>query len=549
VPGPGADWSAHQLAEFLAAVSSFTDQGSAKQGAVERAAEAFEAEVGALIEEGDLSAVVGFPPDAVPTDVLLDLGRDSPGETDLRTLGTSQVLSVPLGDRDDSRFLVARAGSAEFSVEERNLLRAMGRVLELTLGMLERQRLLEHLSRIQRSISHRAPLREVLDAVTTGASDLLGVEVAGLRLIDPGDPAFVLTASAAGVDADAMKAVLRMPLGQGAGGRAISEDRLVIIEDYASAPGMVPHFASRALQVAMAAPVHENGVVVGSLVVASYKPGRRFSGEEQDALLALAEHASLALTDAKIVEEMREAQRSKDLFLAMVSHELKTPLTVIMGGLRTLEVHGEDLPAELRHEILAAGWHRGRELERLINRLLQGARAELVPRVEDVDLFELVAEGVRGLEHSRRVRFDVPTDVAIRVDRPAVLEVLGILLENAVSHSGPGTDVWLDARVERRELVLGVANEGQLPEGVDPETLFRPFQRGDDTRSPGVGLGLYIASRVAESIDGKVSVETDGGRVRFVLRVPVFEVGAGLPDARPGPRDDIRAPAPMQPGR
>jgi signal transduction histidine kinase len=546
---PVVDWSAHQLAEFLAAVSSYTDEASVIRGAVERAAEAFEAELGAVVIDGRLAASVGYPPGRVPSGQLEELAERAPDRAHVPGLGECRILSVPLEEGRPGRFLLARRGDAGFTVEERNLLRGMGRVLWLTLSMLDRQALLERLSKIQRSISHRAPLQEVLDAITEGARELLGVEVVGLRLIDPDDPSYALTVSSSGVDKDILEDILRRPIKEGAGGRAIAEDRLVIVEDYEHEPGMVPGFAQAQLQIAMAAPVHEKGTPVGSLVVASYRPDRRFSPSEQQALLALAEHASLALTDAKTVEAMREAQRSKDMFLAMVSHELKTPLTVIMGALRTLEVHGDALTHDVRQEVLSAGWNRGKELERLINRLLQGARAELVPRVEDVEVSELVGESIRGFRHGRRVVVDVPAGVAVRVDRPAVLEVLGILLENAVSHSELDSEIRIIAELRRSEMTLTVANAGHLPEGVDPESLFRPFQRGDDATSPGVGLGLYIAARVAESIDGSVEVRADAGWVRFSLRIPVFEVGAGGAGPTGSPRDDSHAPAPSPPAR
>jgi signal transduction histidine kinase len=525
---PSTDWSTQQLAEFLAAVSSFKDEASATRGAIERAAEAFEAEVGAIVRDGSVVSSVGFPASRIPTDQLVALADGVRQNTVIEGVGVCSVVVVPIEERKPARLILARAGESEFTVQERNLLRGMARVLALTLTMLERQRLLERLSKIQRSISHRAPLQEVLDAITAGATELLGVEVAGLRVVDPADPAYSLIVSTSGVSGELLESIRRTPLGEGAGGRAISEEGLVIIDQYETAPDTVPGFAANRLQIAMAAPVYENGVVAGSLVVASYKTGRRFNESEQEGLLALAEHASLALTDAKTVDAMREAQRSKDMFLAMVSHELKTPLTVIMGALRTLQVHGSDLPEELANEMLDAGWKRGKELERLIDRLLQGARAELAGTEEEVRVSDLITEAVRGFEHSRSVvQRDAP-DVLVRMDKHAVLEVLGILLENAVAHSPGHGEVTVEASVDDSELAISVSNPGSLPEDLDPDSLFLPFQRGSAVRSSGVGLGLYIAGRVAESVDGRIRVHSEDGQVRFTLQVPVRTTAAVL---------------------
>jgi diguanylate cyclase (GGDEF)-like protein len=91
----------------------------------------------------------------------------------------------------------------------------------------------------------------------------------------------------------------RTPVGSGAGGVAISEDRLVAVEDYADYANGLPPFGGGALTAAVAAPVHEIGRAIGSLTVGSARPGRRYSTTERETLSAFAEHASLALTDAR----------------------------------------------------------------------------------------------------------------------------------------------------------------------------------------------------------------------------------------------------------
>ena len=544
------EWATHQLAEFLAAVSSFHDEQAALAGAAERVAEALEAEVGVAVMAGALRASVGFPRGAVPERTLLALGADFQQQpVDIPGFGAGQAAVARLDDADDAWLLVVRAGKA-FAVHELTLLRAMARVLSQSLRMLrvlaeeralrerterqsaeraalvtlltERQKLLERLGRIQRSISHRAPLQEVLDAITYGAHELLGDQVCGLRLIDPDNPTEFVLASYTGISDDEIELARRGPVGQGAGGRAISEDRLVIIDDYAREANAVPVFQAHRMTTAMAAPVHENGRVVGSLVVASYIPGRRYGVLEQEALTSLAQHASLALTDAKTVEAMREAQRAKDMFLAMVSHELKTPLTVIMGTLRTLQHHGPGLDPEIAAEMTAAAYSRGEELRRLIDRLLRGARAELAGARREATLRELVTGAVDGFSQLRRLAIDVRGDTDLLVDTVAFAEALGILIENAVAHSPVDAHVSVSARPAGPDVRVSVTNPGMLPDDVEPASLFLPFQRGCDARSSGVGLGLYIAARLADSLGGDIDVTAADGRVTFTLRVPRY---------------------------
>lgn len=385
----------------------------------------------------------------------------------------------------------------------------------------ERHRLLERLVKIQRSVSHRAPLQEVMDAITQGAGDLVGDEIAGIRLIDAEDPSYVNLVSVVGVTPQQFQALKRGPVGEGAGGRAVAENRLVIMHNYDQAPSAVPALAADRLQAAMAAPVREGGKVVGSLVVATHAPNRTYSEEEQEALLSLAEHASLALTDAKTIESMREAQQAKDMFLAMVSHELKTPLTVIMGTLKTFQKHVGSMRAELRDEMLHSAFDRGRELERLIDRLLQGSRAELAGFKQHVFLPDLVAEATRGFHQMTRLKIDTVPEVFIYTDSVAVQKIVGILLENAVSHSPKESEILVTSEVEQVDALITVSNIGSLPEGLDHSTLFMPFHRGPDASSSGVGLGLYIASRLALSSDGKITASSGAGKVNFTLTLPL----------------------------
>lgn len=385
----------------------------------------------------------------------------------------------------------------------------------------ERQRLLERLTRIQRSVSHRAPLQEVMDAITQGASDLLGDEIAGIRLIDQADPGHVNLVSVVGVSPEQFETLRRGPVGEGAGGRAIAENRLIVIDDYATGNRGIPVLAADRLQCAMAAPVREGGKVVGSLVVATYSRERRYSPEEQEALLSLAEHASLALTDARSVEAMREAQKAKDMFLAMVSHELKTPLTVIMGTLKTLQRHADTLSPEMREEMLDSAFYRGRELERLIDRLLQGSRAELAGFKQHLFLPDLVSESVRGFDQMDRLKVSPVPETFVFTDSVAVQKIIGVLLENAVSHSPKDSEISVITHLDDTEISITVKNLGSLPEGLDHATLFLPFNRGPNAESSGVGLGLYIASRLALSTDGRVTADSVAGTVSFTLTLPL----------------------------
>ena len=133
-----------------------------------------------------------------------------------------------------------------------------------------------------------AQLEEALDGGLL-AAELLGDEVVGLRLVEAHNPSQMALVASAGVPDDMMARIKRAPVGEGIGGRAISEGRLVVEEHYQASQRGISAYRADGLEAAMAAPVHENGVPIGSLVVASHKPGRTYSSAEQDVLFAFAE--------------------------------------------------------------------------------------------------------------------------------------------------------------------------------------------------------------------------------------------------------------------
>jgi diguanylate cyclase (GGDEF)-like protein len=304
-------WAAQQLTEFQTAVSAARDEGAAVQDAVERATEAFEAEVGAIVDDrGTVIASSGFGIGGIPADAIARVCGGDTDRLEVEGIGDCQALVTPIGDERLSHLLLARHAAFEFSSEERNLVRGMARMLAQTVRLLrvvgalaERQRLLERLSKIQNSIVSRRELQEVLEAIVAGAHELLGDETVGLRLIDQDDPEMLVLVACAGIDPEVVHQARRSPLGMGAGGRAAAEKKLIVVEDYSADSTSHPAFAADGISAALAAPVHEHGEVVGSLVVATHRPGRTYSRAERDMLVAFAEHASLALSDARTVQD------------------------------------------------------------------------------------------------------------------------------------------------------------------------------------------------------------------------------------------------------
>ena len=318
-----SSWSSQQLTEFLAALSAVPEESILLRNAAERAAEAIESEVAAVTIDGRVGASIGFARGEAPDDALLGLANGS-HSLDLPGVGPATVLVAPLEHGLDGTLLVGRAGTEPFSSEDRGLLRAMARVLALALRMIrlldaerlareaseaktteiaERQRLLEGISDVQRLVTQRAPLQQVLDTIATTVERIIGDELVGIRLIDPEDPMMLTAVAAAGSGSDVYVGS-RTAVEVGAGGLAVVEDRLVVIDDYQSFQAALPALLHVGFRAAMAAPIYREGVVAGSIVVASMRVGRQYSQTDRAAMLAFADQTSLALTDGERTRQM-----------------------------------------------------------------------------------------------------------------------------------------------------------------------------------------------------------------------------------------------------
>ncbi|MEJ7566695.1 MAG: EAL domain-containing protein [Gaiellaceae bacterium] len=405
-------WAAQQLVELLAAVTSFEDEQAATRSAVERTAEALDAQIAARVRDGEVCASIGFPAGREPVAELVAATAGELTAIVVPGVGTVTVAVAALENDAACALLVGRAGEG-FGPEELALLRGMARVLALTVRLLrsfnalqQRQRLLERSTEIQRAITRRAPLQEVLESIAEAARELVGDEVAGLRMIDVDDPTMMVTAATSDVSAAIRTRIERGPIGEGAGGRAIAEGKLVVVENYSKTADALPAFSELELQAAMAAPVHERGTIVGSLTVASYRPGRSYSEAEQQMLVAFAEHASLAVMDATTVDAIQHQALhdslsglpNRRLFLDRLQHALQRrgdrgSVAVIFLDLDRFKSVNDSLGHDAGDRLLV-------ELARRLNECTRGS--DTIARLGG-DEFAVLMEGVVAEREAARL--------------------------------------------------------------------------------------------------------------------------------------------------
>ncbi len=350
------DGAAQQLAEFLVLLTSFDDERSAAPRMVERAAEMLDADGVALIDEERVLAATGPPAEVAGSSQLLEVAAGQRSSIEIAERGDAEAVAAPVDELDGSALIFTRLREP-FAPEELDLMRGIGRVMclglrtvrlleaeralradseiqageneKLLVALRERQVLLERITGIQRSIVAQRALPEIFDQVLEAACELLGDEVGLLRMRDPGSAGTSVAASL-GVSQEFLAA--RRTGSPGLGAQAIGEGRLVVVDKHTESivRRLPSEWATEGLRAGMAAPVFEHAEVVGSLGIASRDPNRAYPARDQQILLALAEHTSLALNHARALDDVvHEAfhdsltgMPNRALFLDRVSHAL-----------------------------------------------------------------------------------------------------------------------------------------------------------------------------------------------------------------------------------
>jgi K+-sensing histidine kinase KdpD len=265
--------------------------------------------------------------------------------------------------------------------------------------------------------------------------------------------------------------------------------------------------------------------VVGVVDLESRHP-HAYSPPEERLLVALANHAALAIENLLLVEETRkvaalkELDRMKTELLSTVSHELRTPLGSIKGYATTLLTHGSKLRREEQREFLEIIDSEADRLRELIENLLDLSRLEAgVLRIDKdaVRVGGIARDASRKVDlasPNHRVVLDWPaSDPLVAADSKRLYQVIQNLLTNAVKYSPDGGAITLSATTDRRDLVVSVADEGLGMPAIELDKIFDRFHRvgGEVSRRiGGTGLGLAICKGLVEAHGGRIWAESEG---------------------------------------
>ncbi len=231
--------------------------------------------------------------------------------------------------------------------------------------------------------------------------------------------------------------------------------------------------------------------------------------------------------ERRAVDRLREADDMKNTFLTAVSHDLRTPLSAILGSAITLESADElGIAEEDRQQLIRSLAKKAKRLTAMVNDLLdidRLTRGLVQPRRELMDLGALLgrtaAESDVLDERTVHVQAE-PIDAWI--DESMVVRIVENLLVNAVKHTPPEATIWVGARRVPNGVVLRVEDDGPGVAADERHRLFEPFERGERSApSPGLGVGLSLVARFAEAHGGRAWVEDrEGGGASFRVLFP-----------------------------
>ena len=236
------------------------------------------------------------------------------------------------------------------------------------------------------------------------------------------------------------------------------------------------------------------------------------------------------------VEQLADADRRKDEFLAMLGHELRNPLAPVSTALQLMRMHSDEplRVARARETIERQVEHMTRLIDDLLD-VSRITRGKIELRQEAVILSTLVARAVEAArpvidERGHRLSLDLPEEpVTLRGDPARLEQVLANLLNNAAKYTDVGGRIWVRAFVEGERLVISVRDNGA---GLTPEMssrVFDLFVQGPEMRAyarGGLGIGLTLVRRLVEMHGGTAEARSDGPGLgsEFVVRLPIRPV-------------------------
>jgi signal transduction histidine kinase len=411
-------------------------------------------------------------------------------------------------DTDDVELLQLAADRAAIAIEHASAFEA---------ERAARQRI-EHVQAVTDAALAHLDLDQLFAVLLPRIRDILRADTCAVLLVDEHADELIARA-AVGIEEEVEQGV-RIPVGGGFAGRIAAERRPVILEDVDHAHVLNPILREKGIKSLLGVPLLIGNEPLGVLHVGTLRH-RRFTRNDVELLRLVGDRVAIAIERARLHEQTVELDQLKASFIAIASHELRTPATSVYGVLTTLEAHGDDLSPELRHELIRVGAEQGERLKRLLEELLDlsrldshGIKVDPKPTVLDAALRTIATASVPP---EVIVDVEVPPTLAAVADHLVLDRIISNLLINAARYGAEPITLTAESRDAHLRIVVEDSGEG-VPEDVRSR-LFERFARSESGPT-GSGLGLAIARTYARAHGGDLVYDPRGRGARFELILP-----------------------------
>ena len=401
---------------------------------------------------------------------------------------------------------------------------------------------LRFLHRVARLATTASTWDELLETVVDETRDALRASVSSLALLDRDGVSLPLAATN-GLDRYQIGRA-KVPFGEGVTGRVAANREPLVIPD----AGQDPRFLwvrgidqRRIVASMLSVPLVWNDRTVGVLNVQT-EQHRDFSESDiahlraiADLLAGIVEKGRLQQEAEARAAELKQIDQARTELIALVTHELRTPLAVVRAYTDLLAEEPElsdDRPSrDPERRDRRASWYRAsmeqvQRLDRLVDSILASVRvvpeehAEVVPTDVPAVVGEVVAE-LEPLLRNHEVGVEGSVPLHALADPARLRQILEHLVENAVKYAPPKTRITLAWRMVEGDVRISVSDEGPgIPEEWR-ERVFEPYARRETATARGSGIGLYAARRLGESMGARLWTEPANGHgARFVVSLP-----------------------------
>ena len=438
-------------------------------------------------------------------------------------VGVIEVINKKDGSifkQEDCNLLMSFSAQAAIAIENAQLFTRTDKALS------ERVQELQALQMFDRELQNSLELDKVLDFSLTYAMDALGVSMGLMGIIDNKEEGGLYLFTQRGMPME-MGRYRRdpWPLTKGVLGRVARTGEIAWVNDISQEKDYIPK--SHRTRSLLVIPVVREDEVLAVIDLESTDPDY-FTSDDVTFVSRLANHAGIAIENAQLFEQVKEANQAKTEFMNIASHELKIPMTSIKGYSKLLQMGAAGELNERQQDFLAVISNNVDRMAGLVNDLLDVSRIEagrIRLEVRDVQMSDVIHDVLESVENQIKskklnLKLQISDDLPqLRADYNRMIQILTNLVSNAYKYTPEGGEICLIAQPYNNGEIDGVSitvkDTGYGIAEEDQAKLFTNFFRSSDQQirdEPGTGLGLSITKNMIETHGGELSFESEYGR-------------------------------------